>query len=315
MAAASIASFADLAASEDEMGMLGSALNKMKNHLRDMVIGVRRDTEKVASGVDEMLKIVSATAGGAEKQNQQVTQIVISMGEMSSTVVEVAKNSSEAAKSAKEAMEAAADGGKKVEATVKGMTQISKSVEESVKAIGELGKSSDEIGKIIAVIDDIADQTNLLALNAAIEAARAGEQGRGFAVVADEVRKLAERTTKATKEIAGMIKRIQGGTVEVVRSMEDGTREVKKGVELSNSAGESINRIVRLVENVTEMINQIATATEEQSAATEEITSNIEDISTVCKETTAGTGKSSEAVNRLKGLAKNLQELVERFKV
>jgi methyl-accepting chemotaxis protein len=302
-------------ASEDEVGMLGNAINTMKNYLRDMVIGVRRDTEKVASAVDEMLKIVSATASGAEKQNRQVTQIVTSMGEMSSTVVEVAKNSSDAAKSAKEAMEAAADGGKKVEATVKGMTQISKSVEESVKAIGELGKSSDEIGKIIAVIDDIADQTNLLALNAAIEAARAGEQGRGFAVVADEVRKLAERTTKATKEIADMIKRIQGGTVDVVRSMEDGTKEVKKGVELSNSAGESISKVVRLVENVTEMINHIATATEEQSAATEEITSNIEDISTVCKDTAAGAGRSSEAVNNLKGLAKNLEELVEKFKI
>ncbi len=302
-------------ASEDEVGMLGNALNKMKNHLKEMVIGIRRDTERVASGVDEMSKIVSATSGGAEKQSQQVTQIVTSMAEMSSTVAEVAKNSSDAAKSAKEAVDAAADGGKKVEATVQGMLQISKSVEESVKAIGELGKSSDEIGKIIAVIDDIADQTNLLALNAAIEAARAGEQGRGFAVVADEVRKLAERTTKATKEIAGMIKKIQTGTIEAVKTMEDGTTEVKKGVELSNSAGESINKIVRLVENVTEMINQIATATEEQSAAAEEITSNIEDISTVCKETTEGAGKASESVTHLKGLAKNLEELVEKFKV
>ncbi|MBI5748793.1 MAG: methyl-accepting chemotaxis protein, partial [Nitrospinae bacterium] len=301
--------------SEDEVGILGRALNAMKNNLKNMIVSVRNNAESVASGVDEILKIVSATANGAEKQNVQATQIATSMGEMSSTVIEVAKNSSDAASSAKAAMEAADDGGKKVEATVEGMNRISSSVEESAKAIGELGRSSDQIGKIVSVIDDIADQTNLLALNAAIEAARAGEQGRGFAVVADEVRKLAERTTKATKEIAGMVKTMQSGMSEVVKSMEDGTKEVKRGVGLANSAGESLSKIVNLVQSVTEMINQIATATEEQSSATEEISSNIEDISKVGKETAEGAGRSSDAVNRLKGLANNLQELVEKFKV
>ncbi len=301
--------------SKDEIGMLGNALNVMKNSLRDMIGGVRNNAEKVAAGVDEILKIVSATATGAEKQSLQATRIATSMNEMSSTVIEVAKNSSNASNSAKAAMEAASDGGGKVQATIEGMNRISTSVEESVKAIEELGKSSDQIGRIVAVIEDIADQTNLLALNAAIEAARAGEQGRGFAVVADEVRKLAERTTKATKEIAGMVKMIQSGTAIVVESMGDGTKEVKKGVELANSAGESLSKIVKLVQSVTEMINQIATATEEQSSATEEISSNIEDISKVSKETEEGGGRSSEAVNQLKGLARNLQELVGRFKV
>ncbi|MBI3584699.1 MAG: methyl-accepting chemotaxis protein, partial [Nitrospinae bacterium] len=283
--------------SEDEVGILGRALNVMKNNLKNMIVSVRNNAESVASGVDEILKIVSSTASGAEKQNVQAAQIATSMGEMSSTVIEVAKNSSDAASSAKAAMEAADDGGKKVEATVEGMNRISSSVEESAKAIEELGRSSDQIGKIVAVIDDIADQTNLLALNAAIEAARAGEQGRGFAVVADEVRKLAERTTKATKEIAGMVKTMQSGMSEVVKSMEDGTKEVKRGVGLANSAGESLSRIVKLVQSVTEMINQIATATEEQSSATEEISSNIEDISKVSKETAEGAGRSSDAVN------------------
>lgn len=301
--------------SEDEIGMLGNALNAMKKSLRDMITGVRNNAEKVTSGVEEILKIISITATGAEKQNLQATQIVTSMGEMSSTVIEVAKNSSDAANSAKAATEAASDGGRKVQATIDGMNRISASVEESVKAIGELGRNSDQIGKIVAVIEDIADQTNLLALNAAIEAARAGEQGRGFAVVADEVRKLAERTTKATKEIAGMVKMIQSGTAIVVESMEEGTGEVKKGVELANSAGESLSKIVNLVQSVTEMVSQIATATEEQSAATEEITSNIEDISNVSKETAEGAGRSSETVNKLKVITKNLQEMVERFKV
>jgi methyl-accepting chemotaxis protein len=301
--------------SEDEIGMLGNTINTMKNSLRDMIISVRNNAEKVTSGVDEIARVISITAEGAEKQNSQATQIATSMGEMSSTVVEVAKNSSDAVNSARAAMDAASEGGKKVEVTIEGMNRISKSVEESVKAIGDLGRSSDQIGKIVAVIDDIADQTNLLALNAAIEAARAGEQGRGFAVVADEVRKLAERTTKATKEIADMVKMIQSETSEVVKSMEDGTKEVKRGVDLANSAGESLSKIVNLVQSVTEMINQIATATEEQSAATEEISSNVEDISKVSKETAEGAGRSSEAVSQLKGLAKSLKELVERFKV
>jgi len=301
--------------SEDEIGMLGQCLNTMRDNLKGMITSIRGNTEKVTSGVDEILNVISTTVKGTDKQNQQSAQIATSMGEMTSTVVEVAKNSSDAANSARSAMDAASEGGKKVNATIEGMKMISSSVEEAVKAIGELGKGSDQIGKIVAVIEDIADQTNLLALNAAIEAARAGEQGRGFAVVADEVRKLAERTTKATKEISDMVKTIQVGTTEVVRSMEDGTKEVKKGVELANSAGESLSKIVNLVHSVTEMIDQIATATEEQSSATEEISSNIEDIARICKDTADGAGRSSEAVNRLKGFARNLQELVEKFKV
>lgn len=301
--------------SEDEIGILGQCLNTMKDNLKGMITSIRGNTEKVTSGVDEILNIISNTVKGTEKQNQQSTQIATSMGEMTSTVVEVAKNSSDAANSAKSAMDAASEGGKKVDATIEGMKRISSSVEESMKAVSELGSNSDKIGKIVAVIDDIADQTNLLALNAAIEAARAGEQGRGFAVVADEVRKLAERTTKATKEIADMVKMIQSGTAEVVRSMKDGAEEVKKGVDLANSAGESLSRIVKLVHSVTEMIAQIATATEEQSSATEEISSNIEDIARICKDTAEGAGRSSDAVNQLKGLAKNLLGLVEKFKI
>jgi methyl-accepting chemotaxis protein len=181
--------------------------------------------------------------------------------------------------------------------------------------VRELGKSSDQIGEIISVIDDIADQTNLLALNAAIEAARAGEQGRGFAVVADEVRKLAERTTKATKEIAGMIKKIQVDTAGAVSSMEQGTGEVEKGKQLADRAGASLQEIVGVSQKVTDMVTQIAAASEEQSSASEQISKNVEAISKVTGETAQGTQQIARAAEDLNRLTEKLQELTSRFTV
>ena len=162
-----------------------------------------------------------------------------------------------------------------------GMNKIAEVVTEAASTVQELGNSSEKIGEIVQVIDDIADQTNLLALNAAIEAARAGEQGRGFAVVADEVRKLAERTTKATKEIASMIKQIQKETIGAVQSMEKGTVEVSKGKELVEKAGVSLNQIISSSQEVVDNVSQVAAASEEQSATSEQISKNIEAISSV----------------------------------
>jgi methyl-accepting chemotaxis protein len=181
--------------------------------------------------------------------------------------------------------------------------------------VKELGKSSDQIGEIIGVIDDIADQTNLLALNAAIEAARAGEQGRGFAVVADEVRKLAERTTKATKEIAGMIKKIQADTTGAVQSMEEGTQEVERGIELADRAGMSLKEIVGVSQKVTDMVTQIAAASEQQSSASEQISKNVEGISKVTGETAQGTQQIARAAEDLNRLTENLQKLISDFKL
>ena len=170
-------------------------------------------------------------------------------------------------------------GGKVVGETIEGMKRIADVVNKSAETVKELGKSSDQIGEIIGVIDDIADQTNLLALNAAIEAARAGEQGRGFAVVADEVRKLAERTTKATKEIAGMIKKIQSDTTGAVQSMEAGHEGGRARDRLADKAGTSLTEIVGVSQKVTDMVTQIAAASEEQSSASEQISKNVEAIS------------------------------------
>ncbi len=167
----------------------------------------------------------------------------------------------------------------------------------------------------LQVIDDIADQTNLLALNAAIEAARAGEQGRGFAVVADEVRKLAERTTKATKEIAEMIKQIQKDTSGAVSSMKLGTTEVEKGKLLAHKAGDSLSEIITGAEKVAEIINQVAAASEEQSGAAEHISKNIESISSVTQQSASGIQQIAHASEDLNRLTLNLQELVAQFKV
>jgi methyl-accepting chemotaxis protein len=179
----------------------------------------------------------------------------------------------------------------------------------------ELGKSSDQIGRIAGVIDDIADQTNLLALNAAIEAARAGEQGRGFAVVADEVRKLAERTTTATKEIAQMIKNIQEETRTAVTAMEAGTKQVEDGVQSTSQAGDSLKQIIHMSEQVGEMITHIATAATEQSSAGEEVNNNMEQIAKLVRESAEGAQQSAKACQDLSGLALDLQNLVTKFKL
>src|SRR5205085_10849113 len=177
--------------------------------------------------------------------------------EMSATVLQVSDNSNKAADASRKAAETARHGGTIVDETLGKMRVIAGSVSGTAKKMEELGKSSDQIGHIIGVIDDIADQTNLLALNAAIEAARAGEQGRGFAVVADEVRKLAERTTTATKEIAQMIKSIQDETKVAVTAMEEGTKQVEDGVKTTSQAGDALKEIIQMSEQVGEMITHI----------------------------------------------------------
>ncbi|MCL6097096.1 MAG: methyl-accepting chemotaxis protein, partial [Bacteroidetes bacterium] len=176
-------------------------------------------------------------------------------------------------------------------------------------------KSSNEIGEIVQVIDDIADQTNLLALNAAIEAARAGEQGRGFAVVADEVRKLAERTTKATKEIATMIRQIQKDTEGAVVSMNEGTTEVEKGKVLADKAGHALKQIISGAEEVVDISTQVAAASEEQSSAAEQISRNIESISSVTNQSASGVQQIARAAEDLNRMTVNLQDLIARFKL
>jgi methyl-accepting chemotaxis protein len=254
-------------------------------------------------------------AAGAQEQSAQTTEIAGAVEEMSKTILENTRNASFAAENAKSAGVKAKEGGNVVAQTVQGMNRISEVVAKSAETVFALGKNSDKIGEIVQVIDDIADQTNLLALNAAIEAARAGEQGRGFAVVADEVRKLAERTTKATKEIAGMIKQIQKDTSDAVSSMQEGTKEVESGKELVNQAGSVLKEIIGASEKVSDIVVQVAAASEQQSAAGEQISKNIEGISNVTNESSAGIQQIARAAEDLNRLTVNLQELVGRFKI
>ena len=252
---------------------------------------------------------------GASEQSVQAAEVASSIEEMTHTIMDSTKNANLAASTALEAGEKAKEGGKVVVETINGINRIANVVSESAGTIQKLGNSSNQIGEIIQVIDEIADQTNLLALNAAIEAARAGEQGRGFAVVADEVRKLAERTTKATQEIAQMIKKIQDDTIGAVQAIEMGTSEAEKGKELAQKAGNSLNDIIDNFERVSNIINQLAVATEEQSSTSEQISSNVEAINRVTHQSAEGTQQISLAAENLHHLTDNLQQLVNSFKL
>jgi methyl-accepting chemotaxis protein len=252
-------------------------------------------------------------AAGAQEQTSQATEVAGAVEEMTKTIIENSRNAANTVETARQAKVSAEQGGHVVEETVVGMKRIAEVVRQSAATVQELGKSSDQIGEIITVIDDIADQTNLLALNAAIEAARAGEQGRGFAVVADEVRKLAERTTKATKEIAGMITRIQTDTQGAVTAMEEGTKQVSTGIALADKAGASLHEIVNVSQKVTDAVTQIAGASEEQSKASEQISRNVEGISNVTNESAMGVQQIAQAAEDLNRLTENLQVLVGRF--
>ncbi|MGA8406945.1 MAG: methyl-accepting chemotaxis protein [Candidatus Acidiferrales bacterium] len=300
--------------SNDELGDLARAINGMQNSLRETITSVSSGAERIATASEELSASASQQAAGAETQKDQTHQVATAMQEMSSTVQQVSENSNKASEASRKAADTARQGGSIVEDTLAKMRAIADSVGQTAKKVQELGKSSNQIGEIIGVIDDIADQTNLLALNAAIEAARAGEQGRGFAVVADEVRKLAERTSKATKEITQMIQSIQTETKSAVEAMESGTKQVELGVESTTQAGTSLHEIIKTSEQVGDMVMLIATAATEQASASDEINGNIEQIAKITQETAAGAGESAKAIHELSNLATDLQSLVSKFK-
>jgi len=293
---------------KNSINTVSASLNKAMTDVIDAIELTASASNRISSSTEEM-------AAGAQEQTMQATEVSSSVEEMTKTILDNTKNTSFASETAKNAGNMAKEGGNVVRKTIAGMNRISEVVTKSAETVKALGSSSDQIGEIIQVIDDIADQTNLLALNAAIEAARAGEQGRGFAVVADEVRKLAERTTKATKEIADMIKQIQKDTTEAVNSMQEGTTEVENGKQMANKAGESLEEIIKGAERVVDIITQVAAASEEQSSSSELITRNIEAITTVTHETATGIQHIAKAAEDLNRLTLNLENLVNRFTI
>jgi methyl-accepting chemotaxis protein len=304
-----------LVRSQDELGDLTTAINRMSGNLTTIVRTIAATAEQVARASEEISSGATQSAETARSQSDQTQQVATAMQEMSSTVQQVSEHSQKASDASHNAAQAARQGGQVVQETLATMRSIADSTRNVADRITELGKSSERIGKIIAVIDDIADQTNLLALNAAIEAARAGEQGRGFAVVADEVRKLAERTTKATKEIAAMIETIQVETKNAVKAMELGNREVETGVTKTSASGAALEEIIKMAEGVGDMIAQIATAATEQSSTTEQINANVAQISNATQESSAAAEHTAKACADLSGLAFDLQKIVGQFKL
>ncbi|MFZ6034050.1 MAG: methyl-accepting chemotaxis protein [Melioribacter sp.] len=300
---------------DDEIGQLFSGFNQVVEDTGKIIASVFEIVETLTSTANEISASTEEMAAGAQEQTMQTNEVATAMEEMTSTIRQTTQNTTIAADYSKKAGEAAERGGNVVRETVEGMNKIAEVVSQAAQIIKELGNSSNEIGNIIMVIEEIADQTNLLALNAAIEAARAGEQGRGFAVVADEVRKLAERTTKATKEIAAMIKNIQKDTDNAISSINHGTKEVESGKEKAGKAIVALEEIINSTNQTVDIVNQVAAASEEQSATSEEISRSIENISNVTRESAMGVQKIAHSAEELNSMAYRLKDIISHFKL
>jgi methyl-accepting chemotaxis protein len=276
--------------------------------MHDASYEVADASNKISSSIEEI-------ATGSQEQMNQANEVTKAIEDMTRAISENSKSANEAADTARKARLTAEAGGIIVSETAEGMKRIAQATGKSSEIAQALERSSKQIGEIVKLINDIADQTSLLALNAATEAARAGDQGKGFGIVADEVRKLSERTMKATKEIEMMIKNIQRETGQAVTSMDEGTLEVKEGIKLADQAGHSLREIVKISQKVTDMITQIAVSSEQQSATSGQISQNVEIIHFVTKKMASNTREVASASEGLKRLTEQLQETVNQFKL
>jgi len=297
----------------DEIGDLGKSINRMQTSVGAMIASVADTASQVASSASMLNMVTEQIASSSGEVAGQAGTVATASEEMAATSNGIAQNCNTAAESTRQGNNLATEGAVVVQETVAGMNRITDRVKETAATLGKLGSRSDQIGEIVGTIEDIADQTNLLALNAAIEAARAGEQGRGFAVVADEVRALAERTTKATKEIAQMIKAIQNETKGAVAAMEEGVNEVERGTLDAARSGTALESILNQINAISMEINQIATAAEEQTATTMEITNNIQMITEVVQMSASCSQDAASASKELLSQVEEMQRLVGQF--
>ena len=299
----------------DELSTLARVANEMQQGLRELVGEVIENATQVAAASTEVSATSEQLARSVDQQRAQLAQVSAAVEELSTSISEVSTRSQDVSARSTRAGKDATDGGRVVGDTVEQINAIASHIEHTGRSVSELSVKAEQIGQILNVINDIADQTNLLALNAAIEAARAGEHGRGFAVVADEVRKLAERTTEATKEVATSINEIRTGTSAATEGMATSQDKLARGVELAQSAGKSLEQIVHGSQEVASSVDSIAAAVEEQSAATAEIASSIERTSASTTEASEAAGEASAAAGQLSANAERLRAIVQRFHV
>ncbi|KPY30774.1 Histidine kinase, HAMP region: chemotaxis sensory transducer [Pseudomonas syringae pv. papulans] len=300
---------------KDELGKLQATIQRMTVSLRELVGGIRDGVTQIASAAEELSAVTEQTSAGVNSQKVETDQVATAMHEMTATVQEVARNAEEASEAAVAADRQARDGERVVNEAIAQIERLASAVGNSSEAMGALKQESDKIGSVLDVIKSVAEQTNLLALNAAIEAARAGEAGRGFAVVADEVRSLAQRTQKSTEEIEALIAGLQSGTQQATTVM-DSSRELStSSVELTRRAGGSLESITKTVSAIQAMNQQIAAAAEEQSATAEEINRSIINVRDVSEQTSAASEETAASSVELARLGNHLQVLVSRFTV
>ncbi|MDD0973717.1 methyl-accepting chemotaxis protein [Pseudomonas sp. TNT2022 ID681] len=299
----------------DEAARLLKAMAKMQDKLRDTLQLISGSATQLASAAEELNSVTDESARGLQQQNNEIEQAATAVTEMTSAVEEVARNAVSTSEASKEATRSAGDGRDLVMETVTAIERMSTDVQSTATLISNLANESRDIGKVLDVIRGLADQTNLLALNAAIEAARAGEAGRGFAVVADEVRALAHRTQQSTSEIERMIGSIQGGTEQAVNSMRNSTERAESTLNIARGAGLALETITGAVAEINERNLVIASAAEEQAQVAREVDRNLVNINDLSVQSATGAHQTSAASNELSRLAVDLSSLVARFRV
>ncbi len=302
------------AKSEDEVGQLAHGFNKFVEKIRATIVTVNSSTAQLSAASEELSAVTVQTNQNVLQQQSEVEQVAAAMNEMAATVNEVAGNASQAADAAQQAMDATTSGRRVVEQTVETINGLAGEVGRAAEAIQTVESDSENISTILDVIKGIAEQTNLLALNAAIEAARAGEQGRGFAVVADEVRTLASRTQQSTAEIEGMIVSLQEGSRNAVAVMQHSSEQAQLGVQQVSEAGDALNLITQAVGVINDMNALIASAAEEQSSVAEEMNRNVSSINQLADQTADGSQQTAAASEQLARLASDLQQLMGQFR-
>lgn len=299
----------------DEVGTLFDAFATMQERLRSMITQIKVGAEQLVAAAHEISSASTQLSVSTHEQSNAASSMAATVEELTVSINHVSDNADEAHAISTDSGRQSLEGSNVIQNTLASMQLIAETVQASATQIGELGEHSEQISSIVNVIKDIAEQTNLLALNAAIEAARAGEQGRGFAVVADEVRLLAQRTANSTQEITGMIKKIQTGTRNAVTNMDAGVEQVKQGVDLANQAGEAIVNIRDASSNVVSVVNMISLALREQTAASQDVARNVERIAQMSQQNSQAVEETSETAQALQVLAKSLEAQVGQFRL